>query len=245
MQAPDSPYPTLLLWDWDNTLVDALGRHHCCPEREPFTAFGKPLWSCGRIRAERVRVALRESFPVMFGDEWERARDIFYATLTKPAPGSRFPDAGRGRKRSRPGRLCLKVLFPTRPAPFCAVRSSTWVGKAISVLWSEPEMPRADKPDPAPIHFALQHFGRVPDRGGMVSGRHRARHAGRPRGRRYRGPCWRCGPRWGSCASGTASPLSPPRRALQGGSVLNGRASAPFRLELIRAQGTLARRHMR
>ena len=59
-----------------------------------FAAFAMPQWSVADTRA-RVRVSLRDSFPVMFGAEWERARDIFYATLeaqhlhhVAPMPGA-------------------------------------------------------------------------------------------------------------------------------------------------------------
>ena len=60
-----------------------------------FSAFDKPLWTVDDTR-DRVRVSLRESFPVMFGDKWEVARDLFYSTLTDkhldhvtPMPGAR------------------------------------------------------------------------------------------------------------------------------------------------------------
>jgi len=53
-----------------------LGRYHPALNAT-FTAFGHKLWTVDDTR-NRVRVSLRESFPVMFGDRWEQARDIFY-----------------------------------------------------------------------------------------------------------------------------------------------------------------------
>ena len=57
-------------------------------------AFGLPRWSVEEVRA-RVRRSLRESFPEVFGSEWERARDIFYAEVRarhlqvlSPMPGA-------------------------------------------------------------------------------------------------------------------------------------------------------------
>ncbi len=38
---------------------------------------GHPLWTLADTR-QRVRRALREAFPDMFGDRWEEARDVFY-----------------------------------------------------------------------------------------------------------------------------------------------------------------------
>ncbi|HXT79617.1 MAG TPA: HAD hydrolase-like protein, partial [Acetobacteraceae bacterium] len=73
--------PRVLLYDWDNTLVDGWAGITAALNAA-FAAFDKPLWTVEDTRA-RVRVSLRESFPVMFGDRWEHARDVFYATLTK------------------------------------------------------------------------------------------------------------------------------------------------------------------
>ena len=84
---------TTLLYDWDNTLVDGWAGI-AAALNAVFGAFAMPLWTAADTRA-RVRVSLRESFPVMFGAEWERARDIFYATLEEqhlhhvaPMPGA-------------------------------------------------------------------------------------------------------------------------------------------------------------
>ena len=71
--------PTALLYDWDNTLVDGWAGITAALNAV-FHAFAMPEWSVADARA-RVRVSLRDSFPVMFGADWERARDIFYATL--------------------------------------------------------------------------------------------------------------------------------------------------------------------
>ena len=72
--------PSVLLYDWDNTLVDGWAGITAALNAA-FGEFGHPLWSVEDTR-NRVRVSLRESFPVMFGNRWERARDIFYDALT-------------------------------------------------------------------------------------------------------------------------------------------------------------------
>ena len=85
--------PSTLLYDWDNTLVDGWAGI-AAALNAVFAAFAMPAWSVADTRA-RVRVSLRDSFPVMFGADWERARDIFYATLearhlhhVTPMPGA-------------------------------------------------------------------------------------------------------------------------------------------------------------
>ncbi len=72
--------PSVLLYDWDNTLVDGWAGI-AAALNAVFSAFDMPLWTAEDTR-NRVRVSLRESFPAMFGDQWERARDIFYEALT-------------------------------------------------------------------------------------------------------------------------------------------------------------------
>ena len=75
------PRPSVLLYDWDNTLVDGWAGI-AAALNAAFKEFGHPLWSVEDTR-NRVRVSLRESFPVMFGERWEHARDVFYASLTR------------------------------------------------------------------------------------------------------------------------------------------------------------------
>ena len=89
----DIPPPAAILFDWDNTLVD--GWAAIRPGlNAAFRAFGLPEWSEEEVLA-KVRRSLRESFPEIFGAEWERARDIFYAAVRathlevlKPMPGA-------------------------------------------------------------------------------------------------------------------------------------------------------------
>src|SRR3954469_5334912 len=85
--------PSILLYDWDNTLVDGWAGITVALNAV-FDAFAMLHWTAADTRA-RVRVSLRDSFPVMFGADWERARDIFYATLearhlhhVAPMPGA-------------------------------------------------------------------------------------------------------------------------------------------------------------
>jgi phosphoglycolate phosphatase len=85
--------PEILLYDWDNTLVDGWAGITAALNAA-FTAFHHPLWTVEDTR-NRVRVSLRDSFPVMFGGGWEVARDLFYDTLKQehlrhvhPMPGA-------------------------------------------------------------------------------------------------------------------------------------------------------------
>src|ERR1700740_2484198 len=67
--------PQAILFDWDNTLVDSWATIH---EALNFlmAAMDRPLWTMEETR-ERVRLSLRETFPRIFGERWEEARDIY------------------------------------------------------------------------------------------------------------------------------------------------------------------------
>ena len=148
--------PAVLLFDWDNTLVDGW-TGITAALNAAFGAFDKPLWTVEDTK-QRVRVSLKESFPLMFGDKWERARDIFYDTFhgdhldhVTPMPGA------------------AEALLAGAAWPLGVV--SNKAGKflraeVVHLGWS----PRfgavvgagdasADKPDPAPILLALEQLG--------------------------------------------------------------------------------------
>jgi len=67
--------PRAILFDWDNTLVDSWTTIHEALNIA-MAAMGKPAWSFEETRA-RVRLSLRESFPIHFGDRWQEAREIY------------------------------------------------------------------------------------------------------------------------------------------------------------------------
>jgi phosphoglycolate phosphatase len=157
---PDHARPTVLLYDWDNTLVDAwagiTGALNVV-----FAAFDKPLWTVNETR-NRVRTSLGESFPLMFGDDWTRARDLFQATLTRehldhlqPMPGAADAlDAGR---------TWPQGVVSNKDGPFLRreVAHLGWSGHFGPVVGAGDAA--AGKPDPAPILLALQQLGRAPD----------------------------------------------------------------------------------
>ncbi len=143
--------PAVLLWDWDNTLVDAWAGI-AAALNATFAAFAMPPWTVAETRA-RVRVSLRESFPVMFGDSWTRARDIFYATLeaehlshVRPMPGVEQALEAAARPQAvvsnKTGRFLRAEIVQLGWARYFA--AAVGAGDAD-----------ADKPDPAPIRLAL------------------------------------------------------------------------------------------
>lgn len=148
--------PSVLLWDWDNTLVDGWVSI-AAALNAAFSAFGMAPWTVEETR-ERVRVSMRESFPVMFGAEWHRARDIFYAALAdrhldqvRPMPGAvealaagaRWPQGVVSNKTGRFLRAEVAHLGWQR-----------WFGAVVGAGDAV-----ADKPSAAPILLALSQLG--------------------------------------------------------------------------------------
>jgi phosphoglycolate phosphatase len=155
-----SARPSLLLYDWDNTLVDGWAGI-AGALNAAFVAFDKPLWTIQETK-NRVRVSLRESFPPMFGDRWEEARDIFYAAFNEkhlsyvqPMPGVQVAlDAGstwpQGVVSNKAGGfLRAEVAHLGWDRHFGAV-----VGAGDAA---------ADKPSAAPIFMALDQLCRPAD----------------------------------------------------------------------------------
>ncbi len=72
----DKVLPKAVLFDWDGTLVNSWPTIH---ESMNVTLekMGHKPWTLEQTMA-RARKSLRDAFPVLFGDRWEEAREIFY-----------------------------------------------------------------------------------------------------------------------------------------------------------------------
>lgn len=68
--------PKAIIFDWDDTLVDNWNAiHHSL--NATLTQFNHKPWSIKKARSN-VRLSLRDSFPNIFGEEWEIAAKFFY-----------------------------------------------------------------------------------------------------------------------------------------------------------------------
>jgi len=70
------PRPKAILFDWDNTLVDSWAVIHAAMNHT-LAAMGMPVWTRAEIEI-RARASLRDSFPILFGEDWTRAEKLFY-----------------------------------------------------------------------------------------------------------------------------------------------------------------------
>ncbi len=153
--------PTVLLFDWDNTLVDGWAGITAALNAA-FGAFGKPLWTIADTR-NRVRVSLKESFPVMFGDAWEQAREIFYDTFRGDHLDHVTPMPGAG-EALLAGAAWPRGVVSNKAGKFlrAEVTHLRWDSHFGAVIGAGDAS--ADKPDPAPILMALARMGFAADR---------------------------------------------------------------------------------
>jgi len=89
-------YPSAIIFDWDNTLADTWNIIHASLNIT-FEEMGHEPWSFEDVKSGRQNIhkSLRTSFPEIFGEEWEKARDIYYDAFKqkhldeiKPVPGA-------------------------------------------------------------------------------------------------------------------------------------------------------------
>ncbi len=71
------PAPNAIIFDWDNTLVNTWPIIHSALATT-FTEMGLEPWSFEQVKA-RVRKSMRDSFPEIFGDNWEKAAERYQA----------------------------------------------------------------------------------------------------------------------------------------------------------------------
>jgi phosphoglycolate phosphatase len=156
----DSPpgLPQAVLFDWDNTLVDNWPTIHDALNAT-FAAMGHPAWTLAETR-ERVRASLRDSFPAMFGDRWEAARDVFYARFEARHIETLVPLSGARRllEQLRNHGVYLGVV---------SNKTGRYLRKEAAALGWERYLARLvgaqdaaqDKPDRAPVDLALSGSG--------------------------------------------------------------------------------------
>ncbi len=73
--------PKAIVFDWDNTLADTWPLIQSAMN-EARVAFGKEAWSAREVK-EKVHKSMRESFPVMFGDDWQSAGKLYLDSYAK------------------------------------------------------------------------------------------------------------------------------------------------------------------
>jgi phosphoglycolate phosphatase len=156
--SPDLARPRAILFDWDNTLVDSWSTIHEALNLV-MAAMEKTPWSIEDTK-RRVRLSLRESFPVHFGERWEEAREIYL---------DRFRAIHLERLAALPGRGELLARLSGEGIFLGVVSNKTGalLRREVEVIGWSPYFGKvvgagdaiADKPDAAPVVLALEPSG--------------------------------------------------------------------------------------
>jgi phosphoglycolate phosphatase len=151
------PAPSALLWDWDNTLVDGWVAIQA-GLNAAFRAHGLPEWNRKQVLAN-VRRSLRESFPELFGGDWERARDIFYAEVRARHLSVLSPMPGAEAALRAAATLAPQGVVSNKQGPLLRAEASHlgWAGLFRALVGAGDA--EADKPDSAPLRLALAGCG--------------------------------------------------------------------------------------
>jgi phosphoglycolate phosphatase len=150
--------PRAILFDWDNTLVDSWATIHQALNTV-MAAMGKPLWSLQETK-QRVRLSLRESFPLHFGERWEEARRLYLDTFARIHLDQLTAMPGRGEflEQLSGENIFLGVVSNKTGA---LLRRETerlgWAALFGRVVGAGDA--KLDKPDPAPVTLALEPSG--------------------------------------------------------------------------------------
>lgn len=153
------PVPTAILWDWDNTLVDAWAGVQA-GMNAALRAFGMPEWSVEDVRA-RARLSLREAFPPLFGPDWERARELFYAEVRARHLDFITPLPGVEEALAAGAAWPQAIVSNKQGAILRAEAAHLGWDRHFGTLVGAGDA-EADKPSAAPVLLALSRLGIAP-----------------------------------------------------------------------------------
>jgi phosphoglycolate phosphatase len=150
--------PRAIIFDWDNTLVDSWATIHDALNFL-MAAMDKPLWSIEETR-ERVRLSLREAFPLIFGERWREAQQIYL---------DRFRAIHLERLTPFPGREAMLRTLAGGGTYLAVVSNKTGAvlrNEVAHLCWTPlfgaivgAGDAHTDKPHCAPVELALQPSG--------------------------------------------------------------------------------------
>lgn len=155
------PTPKAILFDWDNTLVDTWPIIHQALT-DTFTAMGQKPWTYEETR-EKVQKSMRDYFPVIFGDEWEKAgqvyQDAYQAIHLEKLQA--LPEAETVLKHLTGTDIYVAVVSNKKGHNLRAEAEKIGWNDYFSRLIGADDAGR-DKPSPDPVYLALESSGIAP-----------------------------------------------------------------------------------
>ncbi len=162
-----SKKPDVILFDWDNTLADTWHIIHKSLEKTFILMGEQPLTFDQVMKGERgIHGSLRNSFPVIFGDRWQEAREHYYNS---------FLEVHLDEIKIMPGvEKTLETLLD-KNIELCVVSNKTgdYLRDEVKYLGLEPYFKsiigatdaKDDKPTHHPVELALKKTSVMYDRG--------------------------------------------------------------------------------
>jgi phosphoglycolate phosphatase len=155
------PKPRAVIFDWDNTLVDTWPIIHEALAAT-FAEMQVPLWTLAQTQA-RVRKSMRDSFPEIFGEDWQKAGEIYQRhyranhlkKLTALPLAAEVLEAVHKR-----GIYNVIVSNKKGPGLRLEVDHMGW-RPLLNKIVSADDAAR-DKPHPDPVHLVFEESGIVP-----------------------------------------------------------------------------------
>lgn len=146
--------PKAVIFDWDSTLAEnwgAIGRSI----NSTLSEFNQPTWGEAELR-HRAKGSARDTFPILFGGEWEAALAFFYA---------KFEEFHVAEVKALPGAAEMLEAMHLQGVPVSLVSNKTgkFLRAEVSALgWNDWFLnvigaadAERDKPAPDPVYLAL------------------------------------------------------------------------------------------
>lgn len=153
--------PKAILFDWDNTLVNTWPVIHEALHKT-FTQMGMEPWTLDMVK-QRVARSMRDSFPTVFGENWQAAGDAYQ---------KHFRAIHLERLQALPGAAEMLELLSTLPVYVAVVSNKKGPNlrrEAEHIGWNKyfrklvgADDTAHDKPHPAPVHSAMDGSGIAP-----------------------------------------------------------------------------------
>lgn len=155
------PPPKAVLFDWDNTLIDSWVVIHEAMNTT-LAHFDMETWSLDETRG-RVRKSMRDSFPTLFGDQWQDAADVFYARyreihVERLVPLPRSEDM----LKSLHDQGVFMAVVSNKMGQYLRLEAKHlgWDRYLTNLVGANDA--EQDKPAMDPVHMALENSGHIP-----------------------------------------------------------------------------------
>ena len=157
------PKPKAIIFDWDNTLVNTWPVIHEAMV-VTFTAMGQAPWTLQQTK-ERVRKSMRDAFPELFGDDWQKAGEIYQRAYRENSAAKLEPLPGALDVLKRIEALGLyNAVVSNKKGPVLRkeVTHMGWDHYFKTIVGADDAA--RDKPHADPVHMAFDKSGILPAR---------------------------------------------------------------------------------